>query len=413
MPALLPLLAALAIIIAAAKLAGTAANRLGQPAVMGELVVGLLMGPSILGLFDFAYFAGVEATLQVVGALGVIFLMFAAGLEVEFDDFLRAGRPALLAGACGVLASLGLGILVAGPFGYSLKAGVFVGIVMSATSISIAAHTLVELGQLQTRAGLTLLGAAVVDDVLALLMLSAFVVLAGSAASSASGASGASADPAALLWIVIRLAVFFGAAIAIGRLMPRLVAWGDRLPVSQGAMAWAIVVVLVFAWASEAVGGVAGITGAFLAGLALGRSHLHKQISAGVHTLTYSFFVPVFLVNIGLSANFRQLSAADLGLAAVVCLAAVVAKIAGSGLGARLGGLTWPEAWQVGTGMVSRGEVNLIVAGAGVSLGLVSNSVFSIAVMMVLFTALITPALVRRAFPAREAAYATARRIDH
>jgi Kef-type K+ transport system membrane component KefB len=403
MPTLLPLLAALALIIAAAKLAGTAANRLGQPAVLGELLAGLLLGPSALGLFSRPYFAGVSGPLQIIGDLGVIFLMFAAGLEVEFDAFLKAGRPALLAGACGVLAALGLGVLVAGPFGYSLRSGLFIGIVMSATSVSIAAQTLMELKQLRTRAGLTLLGAAVADDVLALVVLSAFVALAG---GSAAG------GPAGLGWIGLRLILFFAAALAVGRALPALVAWGDRLPVSQGAMAWVIVTVLLFAWASEVVGGVAGITGAFLAGLALGRSHLRKQISAGVHVLTYAFFVPVFLVNIGLLANLRALTPAEAGLAVVICLAAVAAKLGGSGLGARLGGLDWPDSLRVGAGMISRGEVNLIVAGAGVSLGLITNGLFSIAVVMVLFTALVTPLLVRRVFPAPQPAYAADHRPD-
>ncbi|HLF01111.1 MAG TPA: cation:proton antiporter [Anaerolineales bacterium] len=396
MSQLLPLLAALAIVIAAAKLAGAFANRLGQPAVMGELLMGLVLGPSVIGLFDTTYFQSAHAgeTLHIFGELGVIFLMFTAGLEVHLDDFRRAGRPAVLAGALGVVAPIAMSIPVTLLFGYNLNHSIFVGIVLAATSVSISAQTLMELNRLRTREGITLLGAAVVDDVLAIIVLSAFVALA-----AAPGAGGGALD---FVWVILRMIVFFVAAFIVGRLMPRVVAWGDRLPVSEGAMGFVIIIVLIFAWASEAVGGVAAITGAFVAGVALGRSHIHRQIADGMRTLAYSFFVPVFLVNIGLAANFRDLAPADVGLAIALCLTAVVSKIVGGGLGAKMGGMMWAESLRVGIGMISRGEVGLIVAGVGVTSGFVSANVFAVTVAMVLFTTLITPALLRLAFREKE-----------
>jgi Kef-type K+ transport system membrane component KefB len=399
------LLAGLAIVIAAAKLSGSLANRFGQPAVMGKLLIGLVLGPSLIGLFDAAYFrdAQVHDTLRILGELGVIFLMFTAGLEVQLDEFLKAGRPALLAGALGVALPVVLGITAALPFGYDLTHATFIGIVLAATSVSISAQTLMELKRLRSREGITLLGAAVVDDVLAIIVLSAFVALVGSRGTT-TGLD--------FVWIILRMIAFFGAAFFIGGLLPRLAAWGDRLPVSEGAIAVVIIIVLVFAWASETVGGVAAITGAFVAGVALGRSHLHKQISDGMHPLAYSFFVPVFLVNIGLSANFRELSPADYGLAVALCAVAVISKVLGGGLGARLGGMSWLEALRVGVGMISRGEVGLIVAGVGVSEGFVASNVFTVAIVMVLFTTLITPALLRLAFREKEGENATTRRAD-
>jgi Kef-type K+ transport system membrane component KefB len=322
---------------------------------------------------------------------------------VQLDEFLKAGRPALLAGALGVALPVVLGIAAALPFGYDLTHAIFIGIVLAATSVSISAQTLMELKRLRSREGITLLGAAVVDDVLAIIVLSAFVALVGSRGTT-TGLD--------FVWIILRMIAFFGAAFFIGRLLPRLAAWGDRLPVSEGAIAVVIIIVLVFAWASETVGGVAAITGAFVAGVALGRSHLHKQISDGMHPLAYSFFVPVFLVNIGLSANFRELSPADYGLAVALCAVAVISKVLGGGLGARLGGMSWPEALRVGVGMISRGEVGLIVAGVGVSEGFADNNVFTVAVVMVLFTTLITPALLRLAFRVKESENATTRYAD-
>lgn len=396
MPTILPLLASLALAIAAAKLAGFAANRLGQPAVMGELLIGLILGPSVIGLFDSSYFRDthVIATLSEIGEIGVIFLMFAAGLEIQRDDFVKAGRPAVWAGTLGVAVPIALGALVALPFGYDWKHAAFIGIVLSATSVSISAQTLMELNRLRSREGITLLGAAVVDDVLAIAALSAFIAVF---ADSGSGGIGG------LLWVLARMILFLVGAFFIGQwLLPRIAAWADRLPVSEGVMTAVIVMTLSFAWASEVVGGVAAITGAFIAGVALGRSHLRKEIGDGIHTLAYSFFVPIFLISIGLAADFRQLSPADYGLAAVVCLVAIISKLIGSGVGAKLGGMTWPESWRVGAGMVSRGEVGLIVAGVGVASGFIQNNVFAVAVVMVLLTTLAAPVMLRAAFQGKE-----------
>jgi Kef-type K+ transport system membrane component KefB len=156
--------------------------------------------------------------------------------------------------------------------------------------------------------------------------------------------------------------------------------------------------VLTFAWASEALGGVAAITGAFVAGVALAASPLKHQIERGMHTLTYAFFVPIFLVGIGLTADARALSSSDLWLALVISLVAILSKVIGAGTGARLGGMNWREALRVGVGMASRGEVGLIVAAVGVATNVISANVFIVAVVMVLVTTLATPPLLRLAF---------------
>jgi Kef-type K+ transport system membrane component KefB len=265
----------------------------------------------------------------------------------------------------------------------------FVGIVLAATSVSVSAQTLIELGRLRSREGLTLLGAAVVDDVLAVAVLSAFVAIALGGNGGALG----------LVWVIARMLLFLAAAFLAGMwLLPRAARWAERLPVSEGLTAMVLVSALGFAWASEYVGGVAGITGAFIAGVALAGSSVKEEVEKGIHAITYGLFVPVFLVNIGLMANARLLSPADLGLVAVVCLVAIISKLVGSGLGARLGGMSWVEATRVGTGMISRGEVGLIIAGVGVSSGVIGANVFTIVVVMVLVTTLVTPPLLRASF---------------
>ncbi len=388
---IVPLLLALAVVIAGAKVGGWVSSRLGQPAVLGELLVGLLLGPSVVDLFGQPYFAGahVTETLHQLGEVGVIFLMFAAGLEIHLSDMAKMGKTAVWVGVLGVILPILLGTVTVLPFGYALDKAIFVGIVLSATSVSISAQTLMELGRLRSREGLTLLGAAVVDDVLAIAILSGYVALA----ASEGGGIGE------LIGILTRMFLFLGVAFVTGMwLLPKIGRWAEKLHISQPIMSVTLVVVLLFAWASEFVGGVATITGAFVAGVSLSRSNVKDDIDRGIRVLSYAFFVPIFLVGIGLTADARTLSGSDVGLTIAVCLVAVVSKLIGAGLGARAGGMAWQEALCVGVGMISRGEVGLIVAGVGVSSGIINTGVFTVVVVMVLVTTLITPPLLRMVF---------------
>lgn len=405
MPSIIPLLLALALVIAAAKMGGWLSNRVGQPAVLGELVIGLLLGPSALNIFGQSYFEEVHTveTLHEWGELGVILLMFAAGLEIHLSDFAKTGRPALFAGVLGVLTPIGLGMAAALPFDYGISAAIFLGIVLAATSVSISAQTLMELGSLRSREGLILLGAAVVDDVLAIAVLSAFVAI------DAGGGGGI----LGIVWTIVRMLLFLVGAFLLGRwFLPKAALWAERLRVSQGVMSFAVVSVLIFAWASEVVGGVAAITGAFIVGVALSHSQVKDEVEAGIHTLTYAFFVPIFLVSIGLTANARLLSASDLGLVVALSLVAVLSKLIGAGAGARLGGTTWSEALRVGVGMISRGEVGLIVAGVGVSTGVIEADVFTVVVIVVLVSTLVTPPLLRWVFRGKEVGVVRTHRVS-
>lgn len=389
----LPLLAALALAIMAAKLGGWLSSRLGQPVVLGKLFAGLVLGPSLLNIFGLEVFesAHVVDSLREFGELGVIFLMFTAGLEVDIADMMQAGRPAVLAGVVGVLAPILLAPAAVLPFGYTLPTAILLGIVMAATSVSISAQTLIELDRLRSREGLTLLGAAVVDDVLAIGVLSIFAAVA----------LGNGGGLPALLWVFARMALFLSGAFVLGRWsLPRLVHWIEarRLPVSEPVLSLVVVVILLFAWSSEFVGGVAAITGAFIAGVALVPSVSREKIARGIHAMAYALFVPVFLVSIGLTADARSLTFADLGLVVTISAVAILSKLIGAGGGARLGGMSWLQALRVGVGMISRGEVGLIVASVGVTNGLLPPSAFTAIVLMVLVTTLATPPLLRLAF---------------
>ena len=363
--------------------------RLRQPAVLGELLVGLILGPTLIDLVHLPFVSNPELLQEEItdlAALGVVFLMFMAGLEVELSEMLRSGRASVMSGTIGVIVPLFMGALVALPFGYHGAAAWFIGIILTATSVSISAQTLLELGVLRTREGLTLLGAAVVDDVLVLLVLSIFLALNGS-------------DESIGLVLIKMLGYLTLSGLLGWFVLPRVVTWADRQPISEGLTAIVLCLILVFAWSAEVMGGLAAITGAFIAGVGLGRSVLREKIETKMRPITYGFLVPIFFVSIGLEANLRAIAGALLPFLIVLFVVAIVSKVIGAGLGARLAGLSNAESLRVGVGMISRGEVGLIVAGIGVQQGIISSEIFTMVVVLVLLTTLITPLLLRWVFP--------------
>lgn len=384
---LLQFLLALAIIIFAAKSFGYLSTRLGQPAVLGELLIGLILGPTVLNMLHWPPFAGghLEETLRELAHLGVLCLMFIAGLEVDLEAMRRAGRPAVWAGVLGILFPIVLGLGVSLLFGFRPLEGILIGLMLAATSVSISAQTMIELGVLRSQVGVALLGAAVVDDILVILVLSVSSALIGEGGGFWH-----------VLWVLVRMLLFLGLAIWVGaRWIPRLPARVERLPISEGVMALVMVAVLLFAWAAEALGGIAAITGAFLAGLAFARSPLHQYIRDRMHTLAYAWLVPVFFVNIGLEANARALGIDGIGFALALIGVAMVSKVIGCGLGGLAGGLSFLDALRLGVGMMSRGEIGLVVAAIELENGLITQQIFAGVVLVVLTTTLVTPILLR------------------
>ncbi len=394
MDSLLPFFLALAFLVAVAKASALVALRLHQPAVLGELLVGVILGPTVLNMLGWPAFEGyhLEETISYLSHLGVLFLMFIAGLEVDLEAMAESGRSAILAGIMGVLTPVLLGPLVMGLFGYSLQHGIFIGLVLAATSVSISAQTLMELGVLRTRVGTVLLGAAVADDILVILFLSLFTAL------TIGGGSGA----AAVALVLVRMVAFLLLALWVGRrLVPRVVPWVEDLPISQGLTALVLVAILLYSWAAEVLGGMAAITGAFLAGLAFARTPFRRRIEEAMSVMAYSWLVPVFFISIGLETNARALGWSGVPFALILVVLAVASKVLGCGLGARLGGCTLSESRAVGVGMVSRGEVGLIVATVGLQSGLIGDGVFAAAVIMVLTTTILTPMMLRLLYPRR------------
>ena len=240
--------------------------------------------------------AGVAVTV----ALAVLLLMFVAGLETDLVQLRHVGKVAFWAAFGGVVLPLVGGAVVAVQFGLPLYwEAIFIGTILTATSVSISAQTLMEIGALRSREGSTILGAAVIDDVMGIVLLSIVVAL--------SKASSGGVDVSAILLVALRVALYFVVAIAAGRLLAPALRWAASLGVSQAVLSGALVIMFGYAWAAEYVGEVAAITGAYVAGVLMAQTEFKKDIDAGIHPLTYSMFVPLFFISIGLQANGREL----------------------------------------------------------------------------------------------------------
>jgi Kef-type K+ transport system membrane component KefB len=391
MSSFLQLATILIVILFAAKLAGYISHRLGQPTVLGELLVGLLLGPSLLDITHLPFISDTHLTETVIqlGDFGVLLLMFLAGMELEIDELAGNFKVSAYSGTLGVIFPVALGWGAGLLLHMDSSAALFLGLTMGATSVSISVQTLMELKVLRSRVGLGLLGAAVFDDILVIVALSIFL-----AALDGKGSLGG------IFWIFVKIILFLGLALAVGKwILPRVMHLVSRLSVSQGVLTLGLIVMLLYGIGAELIGGMAAITGTFLAGLMFSRSPEKKRLEGGFLAFGYGFFIPIFFITIGLNLNLRELHLDALWLLIIMSVLAIIGKMAGAGLGGRLAGFNWCESAQLGAGMISRGEVGLIVASVGLSQKLVSPAEFSAVVGMVVLTTIVTPPLLRSLFP--------------
>ncbi len=381
----------LAIMITLAKLGGYLSFRFGQPAVLGELLVGIILGPSILDFLHLSIFTDrhLQEVIQELAELGVMMLMFLAGLELHLSELLKSTKVAVLAGILGVLFPLLMGAGGGAIFALALKNALFLGLTLAATSVSISAQTLMELNRLRSKIGFGLLGAAVFDDILVVLGLSIFTALAVDNAT-------ANASMGMIVNTLLRMGLFLAISSVIGYyLLPPLSLRIFSLEISQGLISFVFVTILLFGWLADTLGKMAAITGAFLAGLWFARTTLKERIVTGISTIAYGIFVPIFFVDVGLNADVKTLLGSNFWLFFVLFLIAVFGKVIGAGLGALLSGYSSLEALQLGVGMMSRGEVGLIVASVGIADGYLTTASFSAIVGVVIATTLLTPPLLR------------------
>ena len=393
---------ALGLLIGFAKAMGYVTYRLNQPAVLGELLAGVLIGPTLLNILGMSAIfpdgESVSHTLIEIAEVGVLLLMFMAGLEVDLQSLFHVGKPAMFAGVIGVIVPLVVITPVITLFGYAAENALFLGILFASMSTSITAQVMLELGVLRRREGLTLLGAALIDDAVVILLLSVFLAI------NPGGIVIGADESASVVVVILRIVAFLVVgSLASWFLLPRLVNWVNNLPISQGALMVALVATLLLSASAEIFGGIAAITGAFIAGVCIRRArhNVVERIERGLHNISYAFVVPLFFVSIGLRANLQLLTADLLPFALVILALAIATKIIGAGGATRLAGFDNTSALRVGLGMISRGEVGLIIASIGVSYGILNAEVFTVVVFVVLVTTIITPPLVRWSFAER------------
>ena len=372
----------LLIIIIVARLAAELAERIKIPAVLGEIIAGIIIGPSALGLIDPIKNLDVANMVLLLGEIGVILLLFQVGLEMDLGEMAKVGKPALLVALIGVLVPFAAGFGVACAFGESGKISLFIGAALTATSVGITARVLGDLRALALRESRIVLGAAVADDVLGLIILTVVVKVVTEGSISASVVFETIGLALGFLVITGLLAIY---------VIPKAFTRIDRVAKSSTTIvAVSFALMLAFSLLANQAK-LAFIIGAFMAGLAVGRSQQHERIAEGLNPLGH-IFIPVFFASIGINADLDAMfQPSVLALATVLTVVAIIGKlIAGFGIGRSPG-----DKLLIGIGMIPRGEVGLIFASIGLSKGILDDELYGALLLMVLVTTLITPPLLR------------------
>ncbi|MEC2626257.1 cation:proton antiporter [Bacillus cereus] len=374
----------IALILLSTKLAGDLSVRLGQPSVLGKLIVGIVIGPAVLGWIENS------ELLTQLSNVGVILLMFMAGLETDLEE-LNANRNSSLAVALGGIILPFVGGYVSGlVMGMEQGNAVFLGLLLCATSVSISVQTLRDLGKMKTRESTTMLGAAVFDDILVVILLAFAMSFLGT-------------DDVNLTMIILKKVVFFASIILIGwKGVPAIMRWLSPLRVSESIVSAALIICFSFAYFGELLG-IAGIIGAFAAGIAISQTNYKHEVEKKVEPIAYAMFVPVFFVSIGMNITFDGIGNQIWFILALTVIA-VLTKLIGCGVGARMTGFDAKSSAIIGSGMVSRGEVALIIAGTGLSSGLLAQDYFTAIVIVVILTKMITPPMLKNTFGAKDKA---------
>ena len=414
MPADLQLALLIAILLPAGKILASLTKRFGIPAILSELLVGVAAGPGLLNILHKPLFSGTAAgdAFMLLAQIGGLVLMFIAGLETDIERMREAGPTAFFVALLGVIWPFFLGAGVAHLLGISWNAAWFLGGALTATSVSISARTLMDAGRMTSPEASVILGAAVIDDVMGLFVL-AFLA----AACNASNTNTFSIAPQLSLWLqqniswagrhplviqmsLIALCVTVYFAIGYGaakKWIDPVIRLFRRIDANEAVTSCVLALVLVYAVSAEWLGSIAGITGAYLLGYVCAEAKLKSLFERTFAAIGHGFLIPLFFVSIGLSSNFRALGGHWLLLSAIFAVA-VVSKLLGCGMAALGMGMGPVPSFRVGCGMISRGEVGLIVTAMGASTGIFNETEVAVMVAVVLLTTLITPLIMRGAF---------------
>ena len=384
----------LCVILLSTKIFSILSRRAQLPQVVGALMAGLFFGPAVLGAITQHYF-GVQFCIMPsplisrMAELGVIVIMFTAGMETDINELKASGSVGFAVALLGVITPLamGAGLMYFFDDNTTFASAVFVGAVLTATSVSITVEALKELGKMSTKVGNTILAAALIDDILGLICLTLITGVAGGDVN---------------IWLVlVKIAGFFLFVGLAGFAYNRAMVWSDRVQANRNLRRYPVMgfaFCLFMAWAAEVVFGVADIIGAFAAGMIIAMSPKGQYIASKFDTIAYLLLTPIFFANIGLEVTLPEFSYDLVTFTSAMLIVSIVSKLWGCGLGALICGFNKRQSYQIGLGMVCRGEVALIVAGKGMAMNLISEEYLGPIVIMIIVCTIITPIFLKDAF---------------
>ena len=388
----LDILRSLAIIIVSAKLIGLLARRFRAPQVAGEIIAGLLIGPSVLNLVtDSDFLAG-------MAEIGVILLMFSAGLETEIDKLKKSGLKALIIACTGVFVPLvGGTVLYMCFYGFAevgsvqFMEAIFIGTILTATSVSITVQVLKELGKISSDVGTTIMSAAIIDDVIGIVVLTAVLGLK---------------DPSANLGLVcIKTLVFFVLSLFVGMILFRIMRAMDRKwPHTRRIPILGMALAFILAYVADRYFGVADITGAYVAGIILSSLDNSDYIDRKMDISSYMIFGPVFFASVGLQTNLRTVDMTILVFAVAFVIVGLSAKVIGCGLVSKLLRFSNSDSLKIGVGMMTRGEVALIMAQRGLKAEIIDSRYFTAVILLIVTSSILTPVCLKAIYAADEKA---------
>lgn len=378
----------IALILVFTKIGGLISKKFKMPEVLGALISGVILGPIVLNLVNY------DENIKLLSNIGVIMLMFLAGLETNVKEFKKSGLSAFIIALMGVIIPLILGTLSAYIFFHNFWENIFIGVILTATSVSISVETLTELGKLNTKSGINILGAAVIDDVLGLILISIMLSLAQTPASGVLGSS----TVLTLTLTFIKIIIFCIASMLSVVYLPRIITkFTKNIAPRRSVLTFSIAFALLMAFAAESLG-IAAITGAYICGLILSSLQYKEYLERRVKAISSGFLSLIFFASVGLEANLKGLNTKVILITIVMFVVAVAGKLIGCGGASRLLKMSKSESVQIGVGMISRGEVAIITANICLQKHIISEEVFLPTLIVVILTTIITPFLLKIVF---------------
>ncbi len=392
----------IAVILISTKLLGLLMRKMGLPQVVGSILAGILIGPTIWGAFipQNDFFPLEPELVTTFSEIGVILVLFSAGLETNLKQLKELGFTAFLVAMGGVIVPLalgtGVGMLFVYPDTKDVFSAIFMGVIMCATSVGITVETLKELGKLNSKVGTIIVSAAIIDDVIGIIVLTVFMSVAGNGGSSSPVLDVINPDGNAIisiLWMCVYFVIAVGGGFFISKLFHNI---SEKHPDTHRLPIYSLAVCFIYAVVAEVIFGVADITGAYIAGVVMSTNHRCAQyVDKKMEINSYVLFGPIFFAHIGMQISFDGFSGEIFLFALIFVIAAIAGKIFGCMLTTKPFGFSWKDSMTVGVGMIARGEVALVVAQKGISSGLMDSTHLAVVVLLVLVSSVLCPLLLK------------------